>query len=211
MKEGNVVILGGCGMLGTDLGKACRSVGMEPVIRDLPEFDICRRDHLEQAIMPGSTVVNCAAYTNVEKAESEPNLAEKVNAEAVGLLADVAHARDAYVIHISTDFVFDGELDRPYVEMDIPNPISVYGASKWHGEQALAQSGARYCIIRLQWTYGHGGTNFVKKILELARSRDCLKVIDDQVGSPTATTETARALVEMLDRRKRPTGIFHFG
>ncbi|MBN1817514.1 MAG: dTDP-4-dehydrorhamnose reductase [Sedimentisphaerales bacterium] len=209
MPVGTVIILGGRGMLGTDLGKACRSAGIDPMIYDLPEFDIGRRDHLEQAILPGSTVVNCAAYTNVEKAESEPDLAEKINAQAVGYLAETARTRDAYVIHISTDFVFDGDLDRPYAETDAPNPVSVYGSSKWHGEQALSHSDARCCIVRVQWTYGHGGTNFVKKILELAQSRDHLKVIDDQIGSPTATTEVARVLVEMLSMQEKPTGLFH--
>ncbi|MBN1125593.1 MAG: dTDP-4-dehydrorhamnose reductase [Sedimentisphaerales bacterium] len=209
MSDKDMVIVGGRGMLGTDLITACLSVGIKPMVYDLPEFDICRCDHLEQAIVTGSIVVNCAAYTNVEKAESEPELAEKVNAEAVDMLGHVARTRNAYVIHISTDFVFDGLQDHPYVETDLPNPVSVYGTSKFHGEQALAHSGARHCIIRVQWTYGHGGTNFVKKILELAQSRDRLKVIDDQVGSPTATTEVAGVLVEILSMQEKPTGLFH--
>ena len=113
-----------------------------------------------------------------------------------------------YVLHISTDFVFDGTLDRPYVETDKPNPINEYGASKLAGEQALVESGCHNCIMRVEWTYGAAGNNFVRKFLKRAETMDKLKVVDDQFGSPTATTEAAATICELLV--KRPEGLFHF-
>ena len=136
-------------------------------------------------------MINCAAYTNVDGAESQKELAHRVNGEAVGQLGRLAAERGKWVLHFSTDFVFDGELDRPYAETDAPNPINEYGRSKLAGERLLAQSGCSHCIVRLEWTYGTHGNNFVTKIIERARASGQLKVVDDQVGSPTATTEVA--------------------
>ena len=153
-------------------------------------------------------IINCAAYTDVEKAESQQDLAYRVNAEAVGRLGNFAKKADAYVIHISTDFVFDGTSDRPYVETDAPNPINAYGASKLAGEQLLLESSCQNCIIRVEWTYGLKGNNFVKKLIALAQKNNKLKVVDDQTGSPTATTEVARVICELLD--KKPEGTISF-
>ena len=113
-----------------------------------------------------------------------------------------------WVLHISTDFVFDGAGERPYRESDEPDPINKYGASKLAGERLLVESHCRYCIMRVEWTYGLGGNNFVAKLVSLARQGKKLKVVDDQVGSPTATTEAAEAICELL--RRRPQGLFHF-
>ncbi|MBN1796364.1 MAG: dTDP-4-dehydrorhamnose reductase [Sedimentisphaerales bacterium] len=210
MKTGQatVVILGGRGMLGTDLAQACKQRNIKTKIFDLPEFDITNEEQLKKAVASSDLIVNCAAYTNVDGAESETALAHKVNAEAVGCLGQIAKGTGKWVFHISTDFVFDGNLDRPYIETDEPNPISEYGKSKLAGEQLLVESGCANCIMRVQWTYGKAGSNFVKKIIERARQTGKLKVVDDQVGSPTATTEAAKAICELLT--KQPVGLFHF-
>ncbi len=207
---GKVVILGAKGMLGTDLSAACTKAGFETVGFDLPEFDITDDSQIAKAIEGAEVIVNCAAYTNVEKAESEPELAHKVNAEAVGRLGTIAKENGASVLHISTDFVFDGESDTPYIEMDAANPVSVYGASKLAGETQLIASGCKSCIIRLEWTYGTAGTNFVKKLIQAAQAGKPLKVVDDQIGAPTATTEAAGAIVSFLKLDTLPEGIFHF-
>ena len=203
-----IAVLGGRGMLGSDLVSVCRQLGFDPVILDLPEFDITDTDHLQQAVADAEIIVNCAAYTNVDGAEGQAELAYQVNAEAVGRLG--AFARDAgkWVLHISTDFVFDGCGDKPYVETDHPNPINTYGKTKLAGEQLLARSGCKHCIVRVEWTYGSAGNNFVTKLIRRAKSQDTLKVVDDQTGSPTATVEAARIICELL--RKKPEGIYHF-
>ena len=203
-----IVILGGRGMLGSDLAVACRQQGYEPIVLDLPQFDITRTEHLEQAICGAGIIVNCAAYTNVDGAESQAELAYRVNAEAVGRLGVLAREHDVYVLHISTDFVFDGRSGKPYIETDRPNPINTYGRSKLEGEQLLGQSGCKYCILRVEWTYGSAGVNFVTKLIQRAKTAKALKVVDDQVGSPTATTEVSKVICELLN--ERPEGIFHF-
>ncbi|HOQ05890.1 MAG TPA: dTDP-4-dehydrorhamnose reductase [Anaerohalosphaeraceae bacterium] len=206
---GPIVILGARGMLGTDLTACCLKHGLEVRAYDLPELDIRNEEDLKEAMNGCRAVVNCAAYTNVERAEQEPELAMQINAEAVGLLGRAAAWYGVPVMHISTDFVFDGTLERPYVETDPPNPLSAYGRSKWEGEKRLVSSGCRFCIVRVQWTYGRAGTNFVVKLLEAAKSRPVLRVVEDQVGSPTATSELAEVLVQMLGLPVFPEGVFH--
>lgn len=203
-----IVILGGRGMLGSDLAAVCERQGLEPVVLDLPQFDITNREQLSDAVANAQVIVNCAAYTNVDGAESESGPAHKVNAEAVGQLGALARRADAWVLHVSTDFVFDGRSDKPYVETDPPNPINTYGKSKLAGEQLLAQSGCKHCILRVEWTYGASGNNFVTKLMQRARTDKTLRVVDDQVGSPTATTEVSKVICALLD--KRPEGLFHF-
>ena len=208
MADSGIVILGGKGMLGTDLAAACQNRGIDATVLDLPEFDITNSEHVKRAIDGAGVVVNCAAYTNVEKAESEEALAYRVNAEAVGGLGAIAKRVGARVLHISTDFVFDGKSSRPYIETDEPNAINAYGKSKLEGERLLVESGCESCIIRIEWTYGFGGNNFVTKLISWAKQAGELKVITDQIGSPTATTEVAEVVLELLD--KKAEGLFHF-
>jgi dTDP-4-dehydrorhamnose reductase len=203
-----VAIIGGRGMLGTDLTKICGQQGFNVEVFDLPEFDITNSQQLKEALSNTKTIVNCAAYTNVDGAESEAELAYQVNAEAVGRLGTLVKEANAWLLHISTDFVFDGQLGRPYVETDLPNPINEYGKTKLAGEQLLAQSGCKNCIVRVEWTYGLAGNNFVTKIIQQAKTGGTIKVVDDQIGSPTATTEVAKVICELL--RIKPTGLFHF-
>ncbi|MEN6425508.1 MAG: dTDP-4-dehydrorhamnose reductase [Phycisphaerales bacterium] len=201
-------ILGGRGMLGTELAAACRSRGYEVRIHDLPEFDISSIVHLRQAVDPADAVVNCAAYTNVDGAESQPQLAHRVNAEAVGRLGELARTSGKWVLHFGTDFVFDGRQDRPYAETDSPNPISEYGRSKLAGERLLEASGCAHCIVRLEWTYGANGNNFVTKLVRRAAAGGTVSVVDDQVGAPTAVAEVAKVACKMME--DRVTGLYHF-
>ena len=204
----NIVILGGKGMLGTDLVEAFNKQNIVVKVFDLPEFDITNKSQLEETIKNADIVVNCAAYTNVDGAENEKELSFKVNTEATGRLGEIAKDHDIWVLHISTDFVFDGQGEKPYKETDTPNPISEYGRTKYEGEKLLAQSGCNYCIMRVQWTYGKAGNNFVSKLIQRAKTTDTVKVVDDQVGSPTATTEVSQAICKLLN--KKPTGLFHY-
>ena len=203
-----IAILGGRGMLGTELAKICRQEGFDVTVFDLPEFDITNSQQLKEALSNTKTIVNCAAYTNVDGAESEAELAYQVNAEAVGRLGVLVREANAWLLHVSTDFIFDGRSDRPYVETDPPNPINEYGKTKLAGEQLLGHSGCHHCIIRIEWTYGAAGNNFVTKLIKRAKTDKALKVVDDQIGSPTATTEVAKVICELL--RKKPIGLFHF-
>jgi dTDP-4-dehydrorhamnose reductase len=204
-----VIVLGARGMLGADLTECLRRRGVAARGYDLPEFDITNAEQIESVVGQAKQIINCAAYTNVEKAESEAELAFQVNGWAIGALGRQAAKRNIPVLHISTDFVFDGMLDRPYVETDVVNPLSVYGKSKYEGERALSASGCHFCIVRVQWTYGKAGINFVKKLLDTARAGKSLRVVDDQVGSPTATKEVAEILYRMMELPMFPEGIYH--
>jgi dTDP-4-dehydrorhamnose reductase len=203
-----VAILGGRGMLGSDVADEYESRGIDFEVFDLPEFDVTDEHQLLSVVQKFKTIVNCAAYTNVDKAETETSLAFRVNSEAVGQLAYFARKLNAWVLHISTDFVFDGAGSDPYTEKDIPHPINAYGRTKLAGERLLVENKCNHCIMRVEWTYGLAGDNFVKKLLQKARTQKELKVVDDQFGSPTATTEAAKAVCDLM--LKKPKGIFHF-
>ncbi len=204
----SVFILGGKGMLGSDLVKTCEQEGIDIKILDLPEFDITDNRQFEKTLEAAQVIINCAAYTDVDGAESNLDLAYKINAEAVGRLGNYAREHNKWVLHISTDFVFSGESDRPYCETDQANPINTYGKTKLEGEQLLAKSGCKHCILRIEWTYGSAGDNFVTKLIKRAKSGDTFKVVDDQIGSPTATAEIAKVICTLLNHT--PQGIFHF-
>jgi dTDP-4-dehydrorhamnose reductase len=157
---------------------------------------------------PFSGVIHCAAYTAVDKAEEEPDLAHRVNAEACGVLADACAEADIPMVMISTDFVFDGQADRPYRETDPVDPLSVYGKTKLEGERLARErhpEGTR--IVRTQWLYGPRGKHFPRTIESLARERDELKVVSDQIGSPTSTLELSPALWDVLHEGE--AGIYH--
>jgi dTDP-4-dehydrorhamnose reductase len=203
-----VIILGGKGMLGSEVAAECKSRGIDFEVFDLPEFDITDQHQLTHAVGHNKIIINCAAYTNVDKAETETTLAFRVNSEAVGNLASIAKRTGAWVLHISTDFVFDGAGSDPYTEKSIPHPVNAYGRTKLAGERLLEENKCSHCIMRVEWTYGQAGDNFIKKILQKARTTKEMKVVDDQFGSPTATTEAAKAVCDLM--LKKPKGIFHF-
>lgn len=208
MAKEKIAILGGRGMLGTDLANLCRERSIDVKVFDLPECDITDIEQLEDAVTASNVVINCAAFTNVDGAESEPEAAYRINTHALGELGAIAAHLGIYVIHVSTDFVFDGLSSRPYRETDVTNPINIYGKTKLAGERLLTASGCRNCILRLEWSYGQAGDNFIKKIIRAGQKNKQIKVVDDQIGSPTATTESAKAILALL--KKRTEGIYHF-
>jgi len=161
-------------------------------------------------------IINCTAYTAVDKAEEEQNLANQVNHLAVAQLAQIAKKQQAKLIHISTDYVFDGESDKPYTETDETNPINAYGKTKLAGEQALKEIMLTDAIIiRTSWVYSEYGNNFVKTMLRLGRERDELSVVSDQMGSPTYATDLANAILEIIKNKEfrgkdQTTQIYHY-
>lgn len=209
-----VLVIGHRGMLGSALMRlswtsGAGTPGVELRGADLPELDITEASALERTFgeFQPDLVVNCAAFTAVDDAESRRDEAMRVNAHGAGSVASAAASHGAKVVHLSTDFVFDGEKDGPYLESDTPRPLSVYGQSKLEGERLVAQSAEDYLIVRTSWLYGPGGHNFVGTILRLARERDELTVVDDQRGCPTCTRDLARAIWELC--RAGARGIVH--
>jgi len=195
-------------MLGSEFAALASSAGHELSVFNWPEFDIRDEAQLRRACRGADAIVDCAAYTAVDKAESEPELCRQVNALPLAAIGDEARRAGAFVLHISTDFVFDGSGDEPWTEMSRPAPLSVYGSTKLEGEALLAASGCRHATMRVQWTYGKHGANFASKIVELAKTRDSLKIVKDQIGAPTCAVEMAKAMLALADERVE--GLFHF-
>ncbi len=154
--------------------------------------------------------INCAAYTAVDKAESEQDMAMRINGEAVGNLAAVCKIFQTRIIHISTDYVFDGESETPYKENDATNPINAYGASKLVGEQLCMKENEDAIIIRTSWLYSSFGHNFVKTMMRLMSERTELNVVSDQVGSPTYAADLAKAILDIISSGKWESGIYHY-
>lgn len=154
--------------------------------------------------------INCAAYTAVDKAEGEKDLAMLVNGEAVGNLAAICKKYNTKLIHISTDYVFDGESETPYKEDDATNPINTYGASKLLGEQLCMKENAESIIIRTSWVYSSFGNNFVKTMMRLMSERNEINVVSDQMGSPTYAADLAKAILDIIESKKWTAGIYHY-
>ncbi|MDB4470698.1 dTDP-4-dehydrorhamnose reductase [Deltaproteobacteria bacterium] len=204
-----VALIGANGMLATAIKKlAPADFSIQPY--DLPGFDITdRKQVLSLQELSPDVIINCAAYTNVDGCEDQCDQAMQVNGVGPGLLAELAKTVDAVLLHISTDFIFDGEKNSPYLEDDQPQPLSVYGKSKFAGEQQIEQSGIRkFFIVRTSWLYGTGGSNFVETMIRLAKEKTELKVVADQRGTPTWTDDLARAIFTLL--QTEGYGIYHF-
>lgn len=203
-----VVILGAKGMLGTDLMHICRNAGLHPLGLDRDEVDITQYDDLLAKTPPSDWLVNCAAYTNVDGAESERGIASAINATGAANAARVCAATGASLLHISTDYVFDGALDRPYREDDAPNPINHYGETKLAAEIAIRAAATPWIILRTQSLFGAHGRNFARAILKrLDTSSEPVSVVDDQISSPTYTQHLSAAIVALLGSQR--TGIVH--
>jgi len=206
-----LLITGAAGMLGTDVQAAALAADHEIVARTRAELDISDRSEVFAAVedaRPGA-VINCAAYTNVDGAESDPDGTADVNAAGAGYVAEAAAAAGAWIVHVSTDYVFDGTKSSPYVESDPTGPRSVYGATKLLGERSVALSAPdRHTIVRSSWLFGAGGPCFPATMLRLAAERGALTVVDDQVGCPTFTAHLAPALVQFATAG-RPLGVVH--
>jgi dTDP-4-dehydrorhamnose reductase len=196
-----ILLFGGGGQVGTELRRALAPIG-EIVAPPRDAVDLARSASIVDAIEKASPdiIVNAAAYTAVDRAEDEPETTHAVNAAAVATMAREAARRNIWLVHYSTDYVFDGRKPAAYVESDIVNPLNVYGASKLAGERAIAESGARHVILRASWVYSAHGTNFVKTILELARARDALRVVSDQHGAPTSAGRIAEVTAVIVAR-----------
>jgi dTDP-4-dehydrorhamnose reductase len=208
-----VLVVGSRGMLGTDLMELLAAegplLGLSATGLDLPDIDITNRTSVNRALKEHhpEIVVNCAAFTAVDECEKKLDLAMQVNGIAPGLLAAGCVAARARMIHLSTDFVFDGAKPDAYVEDDPTYPLSAYGATKLEGEQRVLGSGATALIVRTAWLYGAHGKNFVTTIRNLAKTKPELTVVNDQRGCPTWTRDLARALLALMG--VRPTGIVH--
>jgi len=212
------LLVTGCrGMLGHDLLPCLEQAGFEQQCVDIEEMDITNRnvvlDHVG-SIKP-ALVINCAAYTAVDKAESEQDLAFGVNRDGPAHLAEACNKLGIPLVHISTDYVFDGQSSRPYREDDPANPIGVYARSKWEGEEEVRRRLDEHIIVRTSWLFGYYGNNFVKTILRLAGERDQLRVVNDQKGCPTWTGHLAQALVQIAVRirisiKDAPWGTYHY-
>lgn len=196
-----VLVIGADGQVARSLREA--AVGREGVTlmaAARPEVDLLRPETIERAIdaFAPDIVVNPAAYTAVDKAESEPEAAFALNRDGAGFVAAAAARRGVPIIHLSTDYVFDGRKTSPYVETDAVGPQSAYGLSKLEGERAVAAANPRHIILRTAWVYAPFGNNFVRTMLRLAAERDRLRVVDDQVGCPTYAPDIAEAILKIV-------------
>lgn len=204
-----VLVTGVNGQLGYDVIKRLEKQNIESLGVDIGDFDITEKDQVNKAVseyMP-DVVVHCAAYTAVDRAEDERELCHKINVTGTQNIADACKTVNAKMVYISTDYVFDGEGEKPFEVTDKPNPINYYGQTKYEGELAVQSTLQKYFIVRISWVFGINGNNFVKTMLRLGKERDQISVVVDQIGSPTYTYDLAILLVEMIKTDKY--GIYH--
>ncbi len=211
----NILVTGANGQLGNCIRNAAATSNDNYIFTDVAELDITDPDAVARMVRENGidVIVNCAAYTNVDKAESDAEFAEVLNAKAVRNLADAAKANGATLIHVSTDYVFGGSLgNTPRTEEEPVNPTGVYGLTKLHGEQAVEELGANALIFRTAWLYSEYGKNFVKTMLNLTSTKPELKVVFDQVGTPTYAQDLADLIVKIItDRTFRDhPGVYHY-
>jgi dTDP-4-dehydrorhamnose reductase len=209
-----VLVTGGSGQVGNALQRAASS-NVEIVAPSSQELDIRQSASVDAAFaaVRPDVVINAAAYTSVDAAEREPELARQVNAEGPARIATACRANRAYLVHLSTDYVFDGTKATPYVESDAPNPLGVYGRTKLHGESAALSIWPHTMVLRASWVFSDTGNNFVKTILRLAGTSDELKVVDDQWGTPCSARSIAAAVLSAVARHAEGAaleGTYHF-
>jgi len=194
-----ILLMGRNGQVGWELQRTLTTLG-EVIALDRHDMDLADPDSIRRAVREHkpNLIVNAAAYTAVDKAEEEPDIAMAINGIAPGILAEEAKRLGAAVIHYSTDYVFDGSKNTPYTEEDAPNPLNVYGKTKLAGEQAIQAVGTPHLIFRTSWVYGARGKNFLLTVLRLARERNDLKIVDDQVGAPTWSRMIAEATAQIF-------------
>ena len=212
-----ILLFGKSGQVGWELQRSLAPLG-QVIALDFDSADGLCGDFTNRAGLAGTVrrvapdvIVNAAAYTAVDKAESEPELARRINALAPGVLADEAQELDAWLVHYSSDYVFDGSGEKPWLETDATGPLSVYGRTKLDGELAAARC-EKHLILRTSWVYAARGANFAKTMLRLAQERDQLKVISDQIGAPTGAellADVTAHAVRTLQRRPQLAGVYH--
>lgn len=208
-----ILLIGSNGQLGQELQQTLKAYdGL--ITADRAQIDLTQPDTIRRVISETQPqlIINAAAYTAVDKAESEPELATAVNAIASQLLAQTAHPLGAFLIHVSTDYVFDGRQSYPYRETDPTNPLSVYGQTKLAGEQAIQEFCPNHLILRTAWVYGtHGKSNFVKTMLRLGAEREEIRVVADQIGSPTWAKDIAQTITQLIPQLSPEiSGIYHY-
>ena len=215
-----ILLTGKNGQVGWELRRTLAPLGQVMAL-DVAGLDLTNPDAIRQTVrsIKPDIIVNPAAYTAVDRAESEPELAMAINGVAPGIFAEEAKKLDALLVHYSTDYIFDGRKDSPYVETDDPNPLSVYGKTKLAGEQAIRASGANHLIFRTSWIYGARGKNFLLTMLRLAQQRSELRIVDDQIGAPTwsrSLAETSALVLAQLctpgagkEAIERDAGTYH--
>lgn len=208
----NILVTGANGQLGNEMQVLAKENRQHAYFfTDIAELDICDEQAVQAFVAENEIdlIVNCAAYTAVDKAEDNPGLCDKLNHTAPGYLARAIQSRGGSIIQVSTDYVFDGTAHLPYTEAEPTCPNSVYGTTKLAGEQAVTEGCERAVIIRTAWLYSIYGNNFVKTMLRLGRERDALGVVFDQVGTPTYAKDLARAIYAVINKGVVP-GVYHF-
>ena len=207
-----VLVTGACGQLGLALQGAAKNFPLDLVFMDKSELDITNAEEVNNmfATQSFAICINVAAYTDVDGAESNKALAYAINSEAVETLAKACKQNKCWLIHISTDYVFDGTLDRPYTTADTPNPVNVYGASKLAGEQAIQAVGGTYSIVRTSWLYSQHGNNFYTKLQAQLDAGKTLQVTADQQGCPTRADDLAGHLLTEIANQQLSKGISHY-
>lgn len=214
MNPQKILLTGINGQVGHALLPKLAAYQVAALSRD--ELDLSNQDEIRRVVreIKPDLIINPAAYTAVDKAESEPDLAYAINAEAARVLAEEAERLNAALIHFSTDYVYDGTKNAPYVETDATNPMGVYAKSKLAGEDAIRAAGLPHLILRTSWVYGAYGKNFLKTILRLASERDNLRIVADQIGAPTSSESIANAVLALIDKwqptQENQSGIYHF-
>jgi dTDP-4-dehydrorhamnose reductase len=208
------LVFGAGGQLGQEIIARAPAFKTNVVAHSRTQTDITKTEAVLAAIRDArpDVVLNAAAYVKVDRAESEPDQAYRVNEQGAGFVAEACAVLDIPLIHFSTDYVFDGKKGSPYVEDDPTGPLGVYGASKLAGEEAIRARHRKHLILRTSWVYGRHGTNFLKTMLNLAAERDEIEVVTDQYGSPTCTLDVANAVLELTSRALHgvPWGTYHF-
>jgi dTDP-4-dehydrorhamnose reductase len=207
-----ILVIGAKGQLGNEFQNLAKKYSFQFFFYDVAEMDITNKELVEKGIaaLKPDYLINCAAYTAVDKAEVDKELAFAINANAVKYLAQACTDNDVKFIHISTDYVFSGEGKEPYREDDSLSPINVYGASKLKGEQEAVAGNKDVVIIRTAWVYSIYGNNFVKTMLRLMKSKPEISVVADQVGSPTYAHDLAEAIMQIIISGKWAPGVYHF-
>lgn len=210
----NILVTGANGQLGNEMRLLGATSKNNYIFTDVTELNITDKAAISAMVKEHriQVIINCAAYTNVDKAEDDEATADLLNHTAARYLAEAAKEVDAVLIHVSTDYVFHGDKNVPYTEDEPTSPLGVYGRTKLAGEQAIQQSGCRYLIFRTAWLYSSFGNNFVKTMRRLTSERDTLNVVFDQVGSPTFAGDLARAIFEVVEKEAYvgTEGIYHY-
>lgn len=215
MEDKNILVTGANGQLGMAMRKAAQGSADRYIFTDVTELDITDADAVRKMVKENDVkvILNCAAYTNVDKAESDAEFAELLNATAVRNLAEAVKENGGTLIHVSTDYVFGGSQgNTPRTEEEPVNPTGVYGLTKLHGEQAIAESGVKALIFRTAWLYSETGKNFVRTMLDLTATKPQLKVVFDQCGTPTYAQDLADAIFHIIENRRYEgnEGIYHY-